>query len=152
TTQREPARACSIAVLIEVPEVKGLRSNGLETTISSLQYCGRPPERRPRRRLRRQVRIAGCALLTLVGACFLSWSGHATRAPALPVLSPVARIGASDNVPVANEPELPDRQADASIGAPRAVVLSIEPTTVAPGAEAEVPVVFPGYVLPDDSF
>ena len=37
------------------------------------------------------------------------------------------------------------------LGIPSVVVLSIEPATVAPGPETEVPVVFPGYVLPDDS-
>ena len=30
-------------------------------------------------------------------------------------------------------------------------MLSIEPAVTAPGTDAEVPVVFPGYVLPDDS-
>ena len=32
-----------------------------------------------------------------------------------------------------------------------AVVLSVEPAVVAPGTAAEASVIFPGYVLPDDS-
>ena len=36
-------------------------------------------------------------------------------------------------------------------GFPAGVVLSIEPATAAPVADTEVPVIFPGYVLPDDS-
>jgi hypothetical protein len=45
----------------------------------------------------------------------------------------------------------------ASLGAARAererptISISIEPATLAPYAEAESPVVFPGYLLPDDS-
>jgi hypothetical protein len=38
-----------------------------------------------------------------------------------------------------------------SAAAPPVVVLSIEPTVGAPAADTEVPIVFPGYVLPDDS-
>ena len=33
----------------------------------------------------------------------------------------------------------------------RVVVLSSEPASAARGADTQVPVVFPGYVLPDDS-
>ena len=36
-------------------------------------------------------------------------------------------------------------------GSPGVVVLSIEPAGAGPGTDTEVPVVFPGYVLPDDS-
>jgi hypothetical protein len=34
--------------------------------------------------------------------------------------------------------------------APPAISISIEPAALAPYAEAESPVVFPGYLLPDD--
>ena len=34
---------------------------------------------------------------------------------------------------------------------PSAVVLSIEPAVVAPESGSEIPVILPGYVLPDDS-
>jgi len=37
------------------------------------------------------------------------------------------------------------------IGSSGVVVLSIEPAVSAPGTGTEVPVIFPGYVLPDDS-
>jgi hypothetical protein len=36
-------------------------------------------------------------------------------------------------------------------GLPSVVVLSIEPAVGAPESDREVPVVLPGYVLPDDS-
>jgi hypothetical protein len=42
-------------------------------------------------------------------------------------------------------------QTGASSSSSGAVVLSIEPAVVAPGTETPVPVIFPGYVLPDDS-
>jgi hypothetical protein len=37
------------------------------------------------------------------------------------------------------------------IDSSRAIVLFIEPAATASGAEPAAPVVFPGYVLPDDS-
>jgi hypothetical protein len=39
-----------------------------------------------------------------------------------------------------------------AIAAPAVFIRSIEPALAVPAAEAEVPVVFPGYVLPDDTF
>jgi hypothetical protein len=43
------------------------------------------------------------------------------------------------------------RSQAASVGSSGVVVLSIEPAALGPAAEATVPVIFPGYVLPDDS-
>jgi hypothetical protein len=37
-----------------------------------------------------------------------------------------------------------------ALAAPPAISISIEPAALAPYAEAESPVVFPGYLLPDD--
>jgi hypothetical protein len=39
-----------------------------------------------------------------------------------------------------------------TLGTMPVVLLSTEPMVAAPAAEAEVPIVFPGYVLPDDTF
>ena len=56
--------------------------------------------------------------------------------------SPIRAIGAA-----------PDRPFERclAVGSPGVVVLSIEPAALAPGTDTEVPVIFPGYVLPDDS-
>jgi hypothetical protein len=39
-----------------------------------------------------------------------------------------------------------------AIASPGVFMRSIEPAMAVPPADAEVPVIFPGYVLPDDTF
>ena len=111
--------------------------------------------RRERRRLRREVRLAGCALLAscpIVSACTLGWSNRPDRILACSISDPLRTVGGprrSRRYPRA-EPCKPNR-AQPAIASPGAVVLSIEPAVAVPGTDTEAPVIFPGYVLPDDS-
>jgi hypothetical protein len=142
----------SLAVLIEVPEVKDDRLRPVRTRVAGHLESRRPRAGRPKRRLRREVRVAGCALLTLaplLSACTLGWSSRPTRILACAITDATAR----DRGP--GDSALPRVQASGpgvpSIGSSGVVVLSIEPAVYAPGTGTEVPVIFPGYVLPDDN-
>jgi hypothetical protein len=100
--------------------------------------------------------VAGCALLAflpLVGVCTLGWQSRSSQLLA-------ASISAATDRPRVQRAahDQGDRAWPANstvveqIGLPSVVVLSIEPAVVAPEPDREVPVVLPGYVLPDDNF
>jgi len=144
----------SFAVLIEVPKVKAHRIECTRTVMSARGMSRCAQVSRPRRRLRRQVRLAGCAVLTLaplVSLCTLGWSNRPSR---------ILACSISDALETATGPhDLADRhdqrpqrglRTGPPIGSAGVVVLSIEPVASAPGADTVVPVIFPGYVLPDD--
>jgi hypothetical protein len=141
----------SLEVLIEVPELKGIRRwNGTTQPHWRAKSPGLLP-RRNRRRLRREVRVAGCALmvfLPIVSACTMGWSSRPSRFIACSIADMTAEknslVVTADRVP-ASAPGT-----DGS-GAAGAVVLSTEPAGLVPGNDTVVPVVFPGYLLPDDS-
>jgi hypothetical protein len=94
-------------------------------------------------------------LAALAGVCALGGSSRGYQRLGLPVLSMVVQAAQGEDLNGARTPDRPEgngRAAEPTIPAPSVAVLSIEPTTpAAPGVDAEVPVVFPGYVLPDDS-
>jgi len=140
-------------VLILVPHVR-------PSSTQCLSFAGRPTAasprprgvRRPRRRLRRQVRVAGYTLLGLL-PLLLAWSrwtdAQSIRHPwSRLLLLPSHRSGR----------EAPDggtepgawNSASAVTTSPAPVLLSIEPVGTAVDSDTETPVVFPGYLLPDD--
>jgi hypothetical protein len=146
----------SPVVLIEIPEIKPMPvSQVTRRAPQRVRESGRL-SRRSRRRLRREVRLAGCALIALVpiiSACTLGWSNRPDRIVACAIRDPL-RIESTTDRPVFAEnrkivPPGPDEQA--AIALSEAVLLSIEPVAVAPASAIEAPVIFPGYVLPDDS-
>jgi len=144
----------SLAVLIEVPEVKARQIERARAVASARGTSRHPRIGRPRRRLRRQVRVAGCALLTLaplVSLCTLGWSSRPSRILACSIsdaLDPVARRQGFAN------PHDPARERHVRTGrptrSPAPVVRSIKPAAAASEAVSVVPVNFPGYLLPDD--
>lgn len=134
----------SLAVLIEVPAIQ---THAISRTTRPTQrrerFTGRQI-RHGRRRLRPQVRLAGCAVMALVpivSACTIGWSSRPDR------ILPCAIQDSSPGV----EPE--DQSGQPAGTSSGVVVLSVEPVVTAPGiaAEAQAPVVFPGYVLSDDT-
>jgi hypothetical protein len=132
-----PSHAATHAVLpilIQIPELpESLQNQGPRT----VRARPRSAVSRPRRRLRREVRMAGYGIL-LMGT--LAWISPALRG-ALPVF--VAQTG---RAPGSGEVLGTARVS----GARPTISISIEPAALAPYAEAESPVVFPGYLLPDD--
>jgi hypothetical protein len=139
-----------MAVLIEVPEVSAPRIRPARVPTAMPAPAGR-------RRLRRRVRVAAWILLVLaplvgsVGASRSNWSSRAIAQP-----DAVTLAGTRDDDHRAGAVALGASRPDdpSSAGAPGrlpVVVLSIESVAGAPAADAEVPIVFPGYVLPDDS-
>jgi hypothetical protein len=143
-----------MAVLIAVPEVSAPRIRPARAPAAMPAPAGR---RRPRRRLRRPVRVAARILLVLVplvGSVGAGWSNWSSRAIGRPVaVTPAGTRDGDDRAGAV--PLRASRPDDASwAGAPGrlpVVVLSIESVAGAPASDAEVPIVFPGYVLPDDS-
>jgi hypothetical protein len=135
-------------VLIRVPQVH------LLVPRSDLPHSwppGRPTQRLnvnpPRRRLKREVRLAVCTILALLPLS-LAWShcvapSHGERLAHRLLALPGQVIPRQAPATAADRP--------AGWPSPRpAVVLSVEPIGVAGDPELEAPVVLPGYLLPDD--
>jgi hypothetical protein len=146
TSRRATGMSDHAAPLIQVPRVslERPRSRLLEPCASATRRPGR--SRRPRRRLRREVRLAACALVTLL-PLGLTWSHLSSARPnrthLLTLPSRFDRAGAS--VETAGWSTL-----GSSASPPPPVLLSIEPLNSTVDSEGETPVVFPGYLLPDD--
>ena len=144
----------SLAVLIEVPELKTRPIKRARRTVTPrMRIVGRQVAR-PRRRLRREVRLASCALMALVpivSACTLGWSNRPDRIVACSIRDPL--LLSADRDDLANLPRTSreNERAQSATAFPGVVVLSIEPAVVVPGTATEAAVIFPGYVLPDDS-
>jgi hypothetical protein len=128
--------------------------------VSPSSIAGWPPRisaAAPRRRLRREVRLAAwsfLALTSLVAGGALSWSSRASGAQDRTV--PIAMHRTRNRDAMAHEaalrPGQPEAQPPAgTLGHLPVVVLSIESMAGAPAVDTEVSIVFPGYVLPDDS-
>jgi hypothetical protein len=154
--QSEQARPLALAVLIEVPAINPLPIARAPRAVPRRLPKAGQHRRYGRRRLRREVSLAGCALIALVplvSACTLGWSNRPDRIVACAISDPLHsqvptdRDGFFENRPLACE----SQEGQAAIASSGAIVLSTEPAAVAPGSAAETPVIFPGYVLPDDS-
>jgi len=143
----------SLAVLIEVPETKARQST---RRLRPAQPRTRVVRRQPRlrkRRLRSEVRLAGCALLALipiVSACTLGWSNHPDRILACSISDPLEAVADGDLPGGPPRLGLDYQGGQGAASSPAAFVLSSEPAIAVPGA-TDVPVNFPGFVLPDDS-
>jgi len=141
----------ALEVLIEVPDLKGSRMGRGKVQSPRREATSRPKCVRTKRRLRREVRVAGCALLALMPLVSLCTIGSSSQ-PSRVVACSIADTIAGRNNLAAKAPR--DRALEPGTNASRstgAVVLSVEPPAQVPGNDTEVPVVFPGYVLPDDS-
>jgi len=127
-----------LPVLIQVPAIPAtLHRQRWGKSAGGVRNDTRRPGSRPRRRLRREVRLTGYALLCIVALIWL---------PRMLLLrSESAAVETHSGRGAAHRGR--DRAAYAT--AP-AISISIEPTTLAPYADVEPPVVFPGYLLPDD--
>ncbi len=144
----------SLVVLIEVPELKTRSIAQVPRTVARrIRRVGRqvPP---PRRRLRREIRLASCALIALVplvSACTLGWSNRPDRILACSISDPLQTEVDREVLAVADRSTPANEQTRPATTSPGAVVLSIEPATAVPENATEAAVIFPGYVLPDDS-
>ena len=146
-----------MAVLIEVPRVPAPKVRDTGMTSSRDGWRQSTPRRLPRRRLRRSVRLAGWSLLATLlipGVSALGWGTLARRTVNLWAWSEVAKAGDRNRDDMAGMVGTSGpivMPAEPSIKAASVVVKPIEPAIGAPIADAEVSVIFPGYVLPDDN-
>ena len=150
TTDRAGLR--TFACLIEVPDVRRPRSGRVRPRGLGRWDSGKPLRPRAKRRLRRELRVAGYALLALAplfGACALGRPDRPARVLACSIAeatAPEPVLASSSHPRDAYRPSL-----ESPGSSPGVVILSSGAAAPANGAESDVPVVFPGYVLPDDS-
>jgi hypothetical protein len=124
-----------VPILIQVPALPALMSPSARP---SLRVRAATSPHRRRRRLRREVRVAAYAMMLaapLVSAPLWIWGEWSSTAPRAARPEPACAADGKD-LAVAHHPPV--------------ISISIEPATGVTGAEAEPPVVFPGYLLPDD--
>jgi hypothetical protein len=151
TVPSDRALVRPLPVLIEVPQVKCRGANLARTR--AVEYGGARPAWAPRRkrRLRREVRIAGCALLAmgpLLSVCTLGWSSRPAR---------VLACSIGDSSPSDRDFSVPTGRSEPAglpivpPAGPLGIIVSIDQAGLAADSDAAAPIVFPGYVLPDDS-
>jgi hypothetical protein len=143
----------SLGVMIEVPETKARQTKGRHRGAQPRTRVVRRQPRLRKRRLRSEVRLAGCALLALipiVSACTLGWSNHPDRILACSISDPLEAVADGTTSSTASRLGFDYQASQAGAASPASFVLSTEPAITVPG-DAEVPVNFPGFVLPDDS-
>jgi hypothetical protein len=147
----------AMAVLIRVPRVdepcdrvRTWRAEEAARFRPAMSAQARRSGTRPRRRLRREVRLAAMwilALATLGVAFTMGWMTRGTGPLDLRVLTASAQVHHPRGP--SRAPEGIERPDDGPQG--ESDTIAIGPAIGAPVADAEVPVVFPGYLLPDDS-
>lgn len=89
------------------------------------------------------------ALAPLLSACTVGWSDRPARILACSISEATAPDQGTGAGSLAGDGYR--RSAVATADSAGVVVLSSGAVATSPGAETQVPVVFPGYVLPDDS-
>jgi len=142
----------TIPLLIQVPRYSphpAHRMRHVQTRAGAMSPRGRS---RRRRRLRREVRLAGYTVLAMVPILLACWSW--------PLTMPIRQSGARVLSIPSDSGQLDGWPGDGGSGiwtsytTPRSitpVLLSVEPFGASGDADSETPVVFPGYLLPDDT-
>ncbi|MGO9596633.1 MAG: hypothetical protein ACLP7Q_01280 [Isosphaeraceae bacterium] len=147
------AAECGISppafLLIQVPEVRS-HGAGARPGRSVRGASGPRPVRRSKRRLRREVRLAGCMLLAILPIVILcsqqDFLGRKVWRPSWTLPSPPQAV--QNDAPAAL---MTQEGGSAAICPTLPVVLSIEPVGTRVESDAKTPVVFHGYLLPDDN-
>jgi hypothetical protein len=157
----------TLPVLIEVPATfvprtsrRALSPNRARRW-SNYRVVAKPASRRRTRKLRQEVRTAA-RVLSLVSLMCLVWGlGSISPSPSTAVLAmPLPQHAPRHTATLTNRepikrPDHSDAVADStqvSVHDSPIALLSAEPTLATMRPESEIPVVLPGYVLPDDSF
>jgi hypothetical protein len=134
TDQRTTGRPV-VPILIQVPALPALAKVSARTGVRVRSATSLRPQRR-RRRLRREVRVAAYTVMLTVPMLFSPfWFGKGLSA-IMPSSVPSESAAEGSRLAAGHRPPV--------------ISISIEPTTGLSGSEAEPPVVFPGYLLPDD--
>lgn len=132
TLQAErPSDLPSVPLLIQVPELRAPRARVARPR-------PRPTGEPRRRRLRREVRVTCYAVLTamplVIVSALMAWGRPSTLFGSIAPVA-VEAVAASDGC---DAPQAP------------VIQIVIDPTVLIPATEADSPVEFPGYLLPDD--
>jgi hypothetical protein len=143
-----------LVVMIEIPELKTRSTKRTRRTTPRYTHIVRYQDVRPRRRLRRKIRLASIAVMALVpilSACTLGWSNRPDRIIACSLSDPLPYRSERDDPGNPARASLETEQARPATVAAKITGVVIEPTVVMPRPATEAAVVFSGYVLPDDS-
>ncbi len=148
------------SILIEVPKLRdrgNLRSSArtnprLRFETQSISNRHSRPRRNVRRRLKREVKIAACALLLSLPLIYGASSAWSLRLGNIAATELTRATNSADEKEGSGLGSALTRQISRSVFEPGVVLLSIEPAQAGKKSEAESPVVFPGYLLPEDSF
>ncbi len=148
----EPGSLHPMRVLIRVPHARANATPRPHSASWPARSQRTREVKRTRRRLRRHVRLTGLAVLALLPS-LLTWShltaAGAFRHPGFRLLSlPSQRSGGDPLCSEFHAEARTYKSLPATTPAP--ILLSIEPAGTAGESDAEAPVVFPGYLLPDD--
>jgi hypothetical protein len=155
TAEESQASPHSLTLLIEVPAINPLPITRAHAPLRTMRTTTRQPHR-CRRRLRRQVRLAGCTLLALVpmaSACTLGWSNRPDRIVACAISDPMQGELSTDAAasPGRTAPDFQTQTGPATVAPAGVVVLSSDSPVAPAGTAAEPTVILPGYILPDDT-
>jgi hypothetical protein len=139
--------------LIQVPRVALKPRFVLHTGAPCTAILRAQRTSRPKRRLRRKARVAVAlfALLPLpLAAAMARWPGTPRNAPSSSrVLEIPSRVGSGAIAAGQGDVRLWGSATELTLPAP--ILLSVEPVGPAVENDAVAPVVFPGYLLPDDN-
>jgi hypothetical protein len=144
----------SLPVLITVPRIKLRPSAGDRHVARPHTRIPRRSTHQGRRRLRREVRFAGCALLALIpitSVYTLRWSSRPDRILACSISDPQQTATDGNSLANAVRLEVQYQSPQPTIASPEAIALSIDRVVAIPSTGSEAPVIVPGYLLPDDS-
>jgi hypothetical protein len=134
-----------VPILIQVPALPALMGPSARSSlrVRTRSSSSLRPQRR-RRRLRREVRVAAYAMVLMAPMMYAPlalWGERSSNTNPNPNLTPAEPPGPGRGT---EGPEL------TSALHPPVISISIEPVAGASCSEPEPPVVFPGYLLPDN--
>jgi hypothetical protein len=138
-----------LPLLIQVPTARTCHISDTSSQESAFLAHRQSKYRRSRRRLRREFRLAGVSVLALFSLSLVCnpWSpmrgNHVLSAAILSITASQGRLAPARGI------DNKDGWDPSSPLPP--VLLSIEPAGAAAETGCEIPVVFPGYLLPDDN-
>lgn len=150
----------ALPILIAVPRIETVRrQRRVERAEPAHGTAWRPRTagRRPRRRLRRHVRLSACALLGLTPFAMAAgaiWSSQPAQISVKPSASAVAQSDAPNRVCLSDPGRADgfiDGRRPAALDRGPVTLLSVEASNAASVPEAEEAVILPGYLLPDNT-
>ena len=147
------------ATLIEVPTIVvakdavGVRRAGNRGRIEIERgwHRAHPPRRQVRRRLKREVKYAALVILACMPLSYEASRVWSSRLGNIAATNLTQAVHDDDVRESADLGSTLAAKVSRTVFEPAVVLMSIEPAQTGIKADAEPPVIFPGYLLPEDS-